>query len=81
MLMKLTPGLNFINILRAAFARPDPERAKKTNNLTVYFALLGYACAKAAHRMLMKLTPERYDAQVFILNNQNVVSIFNKFLH
>jgi len=29
MLMKLTTGINFINILQAAFTIPDPERAKK----------------------------------------------------
>jgi len=38
------PGVNFINILRAAFVRPDPESAKKTDNLTVFFALLGSVC-------------------------------------
>jgi len=27
--MKLTPGVNFINILQAAFTRADPESAKK----------------------------------------------------
>jgi len=33
----------------------DPKSTKKTENLTVFFALLGYVCAKAAHRTLMKL--------------------------
>ncbi len=37
--------------------RADPERTKKTDNLTAFFALSGSALAKAAHRMLMKLTP------------------------
>jgi len=35
-----------------------PKAQKKTDNLTVFFALLGFACTKAAHRMLMKLDPE-----------------------
>ena len=35
----------------------DPESAKKLLNLTVFFALLGFASVKAARRMLMKLTP------------------------
>jgi len=48
--MKLTPGLNLINVLRAAFALADPESGKKTYNLTVFFA-------KAACRTLMQLTP------------------------
>jgi len=29
---------------------------KKNDNLTVFFALSGSVCVKAAHRMLMKLT-------------------------
>jgi hypothetical protein len=36
--------------------RTDPESAKKTVKLSVFFALLGSAHLKAAHRMLMKLT-------------------------
>jgi hypothetical protein len=32
-----TPGDNLINIQQAAFAHPDPESAKKTENLTVFF--------------------------------------------
>jgi len=54
-LMKLTPcfffyvpcritakctGVNFINVLRAAFEHSDPKIAKKTDNLTVFLALL-----------------------------------------
>jgi len=30
------PGVNFINILRAAFELEDPQSAKKTNNLTIF---------------------------------------------
>jgi hypothetical protein len=50
MLMKLTTGVNFINVLRAAFAHADPKSAKRLK----IFALSGSACAKAAHEMLMK---------------------------
>ncbi len=50
-------GVNFINILRAAFTRADPESAKKTVKLLVCFTLLGSALVKAARRTLMKLTP------------------------
>ena len=46
-----------MNILPAAFASTDPERAKKTNYLTVFFALSGSGCLKAACSMLMTLTP------------------------
>jgi len=54
--MKLTPGVNFINVQQAAFTIADPKSAKKTDNLTVCFALSGSAKVKAAHRKLMKLT-------------------------
>jgi len=51
------PSVNFINVIRAAFARSDPESAKKTVKLSVFFALLGSDCTKAAPGMLIKLTP------------------------
>ena len=51
------PGLNFINVLCTAFTLVDPESVKKIDNLTVFFTLLGSACVKAVHRMLVKLTP------------------------
>jgi len=59
MLVKLPPGVNFLNILQADFKFLDPESAKKTVKLSVIFALLGSASAKTARRMLVKLTPER----------------------
>jgi len=37
----------------------DPKRAKKTVKLSVFIALLGSAHAKAARRILVKLTPVR----------------------
>ena len=49
--------VNFTNILWAAFMGADHKSAIKLLNLTVFFALLGYACVKAAHRMLVTLTP------------------------
>ncbi len=39
MLMKLTPGVNFINILQAAFTNADPKRAKKIDSLMAFFGL------------------------------------------
>ena len=50
-------GFNFINVLPAAFTHVDPKSAKKLLDLTVFFALLGSLCVKAACRTLMKLTP------------------------
>ena len=51
------PGVNFANILRAAFALVGPKSAKKTVKLSSFIAVLGSARKKAAHRMLVKLTP------------------------
>ena len=51
------PGVNFTNILQAAFMHADPKSAIKLLNLTVFFALLGSARIKAAHRTLVKMTP------------------------
>ncbi len=34
----------------------DPKSAKKTDNLTVFFVLLGFAHIKAARKILVKLT-------------------------
>ena len=35
MLMKLTPGFNFINILRTAFTYVDPKCAKKDSQVNM----------------------------------------------
>ena len=58
MMIKLTSGLNFINVLRADFTHADPKSAKKTVKSSSFFALSGSASIKAARRMLVKLTPE-----------------------
>ncbi len=57
MLMKFAEGVDFINILPAAFARADPESAKNWQ-LDCLFAILKYVCIITACRMLMKLTPD-----------------------
>jgi len=50
------PGVNFINLLRAAFVRADPKSAKKIYSLTVFFGHSGSSSVKAAGRTLIKLT-------------------------
>jgi len=57
MLVKLTPGVNFTNILLSAFMCADPKCAKKTVNSLVSFALLRPTCIKGRCKMLIKLTP------------------------
>jgi len=55
----LTPRFDFTNILHAGFTRADLKRAKKTDGLTAFFALLGYSHAKAASKMLVIMTSNR----------------------
>jgi len=53
--MELTSGVNFINVLQAAFTSDDPKTQKNTVKLSVFFALLGSACIKTVHKALVKL--------------------------
>ncbi len=71
-LMKLTPGVNFTNVLCTASTCADPinekkyskvvrsQKRRKTNGLAAFFALLGSACVKTACKMFVKLAPEKY---------------------
>jgi len=52
-----SPWIDFIKVLRAAFMHTDPKSTKKTDGLTIFFALLGSAHIKAVHKMLVKLIP------------------------
>ncbi len=49
--------VNFTNILLKALMHADPESAKKTDGLIVFFELLGSASVKAARKMLVISTP------------------------
>jgi hypothetical protein len=51
-------SVNFINVLRTAFALIDPESVEKIDNLTVFFTLLGSAGVKGVRRTLMKSSPD-----------------------
>jgi hypothetical protein len=72
MLMKSTPGVNFINILRTAFMLIDPKSIKKIDNLTDFFTLLGSARLKAVRRTLIKLSPGVTGS----ISHQNCVQLF-----
>jgi hypothetical protein len=55
MLVKsITAGVNFTNILRAAFMLAHPKSTKNAVKLSVFFALLGSAPVKAVQKMLAK---------------------------
>ena len=58
-------SVDFINVLSAAFTLADPKSAKKLLDLTVFFALLGYASVKSACRILMKLAPGNVTISIF----------------
>jgi len=49
-------GVNFTNVLQAAFTSSDLKSAKRQSSHQCLFALLGSARTKAAHKMLEKLT-------------------------
>jgi len=53
----LRSGVNFINVLLAAFRHSDPKSGKNSQVVSL-FALLRSVQAKAALRTLMKLTPD-----------------------
>ncbi len=48
------PWIDFTKVLCKPLTCSDPKSAKKTDSLTVFSALLGPACVKAACKMLMK---------------------------
>jgi len=50
-------GVNFTNILCAAFTSLDPKCAKRQSSHQCLFALFGPKHVKAAYKMLVKLTP------------------------
>ncbi len=57
--IKLRSEFDFTNILCAAYHRRQkiPKMQKKTDSLTLFFALMGSVHVKAAHKILVKLTP------------------------
>jgi hypothetical protein len=43
-----------------------PKAQKDPDDVNVFFVLLGSACVKAAHKMLMKLTPGNWLVQELV---------------
>jgi len=54
----LTPGVNFINGLLAAFAHTEPKSVKKTVKLSVFLRFRDLRTQKQRINMLVKLTPD-----------------------
>jgi len=52
-------GVNFINVLQAAFKCADPKSKKCTQVISVFLRFLGSASPKAACKMFVKLAQAR----------------------
>jgi len=57
MSMKLTPGVNFINVLCAAFASVAQKSVKNTFKSSVFLHFQDLQAQKLCVNMLVKLTP------------------------
>jgi len=55
--MKLSPAINFTNIVRAAFAPIFFQKKLRSQTLTGEILQNTFFTKKAAHKMLVKLTP------------------------
>jgi len=79
MLEKLTPVVNFINILRATFTNTYPERVKIQLSHSIFLRFWDLRAPKAVCKMLMKLTRDRgkflnissVDKQSFAVYDEN----------
>jgi hypothetical protein len=68
--MKLTPGLDFINVLPTAFTPVAPQSVRTHSSRQYLFTLLGPTSVKAVSRTLMKWTPvEGGISEAFSLNH------------
>ncbi len=54
----MTPGLNSINILCAAFAHEEPIGAKKTVKLSVFLRFWDLSAQKAVRKHVGEIEPE-----------------------
>jgi len=60
-----------------SFCARRSQKHKKTDNLTVFFMLLGSACVNAARRRLMKFTPGNLKKDLTNEINDAVCSFFS----
>jgi len=65
--VKLTPGLDFINVLRTAFTPVVPQSIRTQSSCQYLFMLLGPTSVKAVRRTLMKLTPGVGEIILFVI--------------
>ncbi len=55
------PGVNFTNILQAAFMCEDPKSVKIQSSCWYLFALLGSLRVKATHRNIDEIWPQQHE--------------------
>jgi hypothetical protein len=53
-------GFDFIDVLLATIMRADPQRIINIDNFLLIVARMGFACVKAALKMLLKSTPDLF---------------------
>ena len=53
----VSPGVNFTNILRAAFIHTDHKKCKKDSQVKQLLALFGSACVNAVHKHIDEIDP------------------------
>ncbi len=75
MLLRLTPGLDFINVLRTAFTPVGPKSVKRYQRLDWVLTLLGPTSVKAVRRTLMKLTPGRWSLYRWLLSSETAMTL------
>jgi len=78
MLVKLTPGLNFINVVSTYFTLADPKSVKRYCRLDLVLTLLGSAHVKAVLRTLMILAPGRGRFQKYcgLVTAMTIIQLF-----
>jgi hypothetical protein len=78
MLMKLTPVVNLIYVIRATIAHENPKSTKRqSSHISVFLYFLDLHLQKAAHKMLVKLTPGMLIEQdVSVRNSTKLYHIF-----
>ncbi len=69
--MKLTLGVNFFNVLQAAFAPVAPKSVKRYWQFDWVLTLWGATGVKALRRTLMKSTPDAYGRRWNTSSNYN----------
>jgi len=69
MLVKSTPGVNFINVLRTDFARAEPKSIKKTVKLSTFLRFWNLSAQNLYINMLVKSTPDGVLAKVMTIHS------------